>query len=90
METISIFKNFTKVVQSLPLPEIVDLIRGTTYQNRILNIRQAIEKGDQDLADKLKKSLIGFTVAGTFEGGRRLEFLKNYYPYIILDMRIKG
>ena len=86
MESISIFKNFTKVVQSLPLPEIVDLIRGTTYQKRILNIRQAIEKEDMDLADKFKKSLIGFTVAGAFEGGRRMEYLKQYYPFIILDI----
>ena len=86
MESISIFKNFTKVVQSIPLPEIVDLIRGTTYQKRIINIRQAIQNEDSVLADKLKKSLIGFTVAGTFEGGRRLEYLKQYYPFIILDI----
>ena len=86
MHSISIFKSFTEVVQCLTLSEIVALIRGTTYQKSIINIRRLIDTQDKESADKLKKRLLGFTVSGMFEGGRRMEFLKQYNPYVILDI----
>ena len=86
MHQITILKNFTEVVQHLLLPEVVALIRGANYQKEILSIRQAINDQDKDLADKLKKRLLGFTVSGRFEGGRRMEYLKQYNPFVILDI----
>ena len=45
-----------------------------------------MENNDKEKADKLKKKLVAFTVSGMFEGGRRLSFLKNYNPFVILDI----
>jgi hypothetical protein len=86
MEKISVFKNFTREVAVRTLSEIVQGVRGTHYKEAVFKIREAVERGDKEEADKLKKKLLAFTVSGEFSGGRKMEFLKKYNPFVILDI----
>ncbi len=86
MEKITIFQHFTKVIGHQSLPEIIEEIQGDFFKVPISKIREALNNGNKELADHLKKRLMGFTVSGKFEAGRRLEFLKTYHPFVILDL----
>ncbi|MFK7808365.1 MAG: BT4734/BF3469 family protein [Saprospiraceae bacterium] len=86
MNNISVFKNFTKEIGCRTLSQIVLGVRGTHYKEAVFQIRKAIEQGDKEAADKLKKGLLAFTVSGAFSGGRRMEFLQVYNPFVILDI----
>ena len=65
------------------LSQIVTGIRGNHYKEAIFQISKAVGRGDKEETDKLKKGLLGFTVSGEFSGGRRMEFLKKYNPFVI-------
>jgi hypothetical protein len=86
VENISLFKSFIKDVGTRTLSEIVSGIRGAHYKEAVFQIRKAVGRGDKEEANKLKKGLLGFTVSGEFSGGRRMEFLKEYNPFVILDI----
>jgi len=86
MERITIFQKFTKIIGQRTLAQIIEAIRIGAYKKEINKIRKAIQRGDKESADQMKKQLLGFTVSGHFDGGRRMEFLRQYYPYIILDI----
>ena len=86
MKNISLFKNFTNIIGNRTLPQIVEAIRGDLYEEAVLEIRDLVGMGDKKKADQLKKELVAFTVSGTFEGGRKLSFLKTYNPFVILDI----
>jgi len=86
MKYISLFKNFTKEIGSRTLSEIIDGIRGDHYKESISKIRELVDLGDQEKVDRLKKRLVAFTVSGLFEGGRKMDYLKTYNPFVILDI----
>ena len=86
MKKISLFKNFTTVIGSRTLAEVVNGIRGNHYKESILKIRELVELGDQEQVDRLKKGLVAFTVSGMFVGGRKMSFLETYNPFVILDI----
>lgn len=86
MKQITIFRNFTQVIGSRTLPEIVGAIQQGVYQEDVLAVRRAVQRGDQKVADETKKQLHAFTVSGRFEGGRTMERLKEYHPLVILDI----
>jgi hypothetical protein len=86
MENISVFKNFIKEIGVRTLSEIVSGIRGVHYKEAIFQIRKSVERGEKEEVDKLKKGLLAFTVSGEFSGGRKMEFLKRYNPFVILDI----
>lgn len=71
MENISLFKNFTKEIGRRCLSQIVQGIRGVHYKEIIFKIRKAIENNQKEEADRMKKTLLGFTVSGMFEGWMR-------------------
>ena len=86
MRNISLFKNFTKEIGSRTLAQIIDGIRGDHYKESITKIRELVDLGDQEKVDRLKKRLVAFTVSGLFEGGRKMDYLKTYNPFVILDI----
>ena len=86
MKQITIFRNFTQVIGSRTLPEILKAIQQGVYQEEVLAVRRAVQRGDQKIADETKKQLHAFTISGRFEGGRTMERLKEYHPLVILDI----
>ena len=86
MKQITIFRNFTQVIGSRTLPEILKAIQQGVYQEEVLAVRRAVQRGDRKVADETKKQLHAFTVSGRFEGGRTMERLTEYHPYVILDI----
>ncbi|MEI7727625.1 MAG: VapE domain-containing protein, partial [Bacteroidota bacterium] len=82
---VSVFKNFNQVEANLDLSVILEQIRSGKYKTRILALRELLRQGKTDEYSSAKKSLPAFTPSGLFEGGRKLEFLKEYTALIILD-----
>ena len=86
MKNISLFENFIKEVGSLSLAKIIEQIRGNKYKKSVSEIRKLVEIGDMERAKQVKKTLVAFTVSGLFEGGPKMDFLKTYNPFVILDI----
>ena len=85
MSKISIFRNFNEVVENKPIEKILDDIKNETFKNQIIHIRKCLQQDKMTAYEKEKKSLPAFTPSGRFEGGRKMEFLKQYVPFLILD-----
>jgi len=83
---VSIFRNFNQVVENLDISVILEQIRSGKYKPRILALRELLRQGKTDEYNDAKRSLPAFTPSGLFEGGRKLEFLKEYSGLIILDI----
>jgi len=80
------FKNFNQVSQNLELGVILDQIRGGKYKGGIFPLRELVRQGKLDEYNDQKRSLPGFTPSGLFEGGRKLQHLKEYSGVIVLDL----
>lgn len=83
---VSIFRNFNEVQENLELYIILEQIKVGKYKTQVQNLRELIQQGRVEEYNKKKKSLLAFTPSGLFEGGRKLEFLKEYSGYLILDL----
>ncbi|MFK8008965.1 MAG: DUF3987 domain-containing protein [Saprospiraceae bacterium] len=86
MKQITIFRKFTQVIGSRTLPEILKAIQQGVYREEVLAVRRAVQRGDQKIANETKKQLHAFTISGRFEGGRTMAHLKEYHPFMILDI----
>jgi len=86
MRNISLYENFIREVDSLSLAKIIEQIRGNKYKKTVSEIRKLIEIGDLERAKQVKRTLVAFTVSGSFEGGPKMVFLKAYNPFVILDI----
>lgn len=85
MASSSIFNNFKDPIDTRGLIMMMkDIINGK-YKDQVLPTRQALQDGNKDLYDKLKRKLPAFTPSGVFEGGRKMEFLKMYSGFVHLD-----
>lgn len=82
---VSIIKGFNKVIENQPISVILEQIKGGSFRAEVESLRKLLKSGDQKEYDKQKKSLLAFTPLGTFSGGRKQEFLKEYSGLIILD-----
>jgi len=83
---VSLFKNFNQVSQNLELGVILDQIRGGKYKAKVLALRELVRQGKMDEYNDQKRSLPGFTPSGLFEGGRKLQHLKEYSGVMVLDL----
>ena len=83
---VTIFKNFTEVVEQQPITSILADIKNGKYKNGITYLRKSLAENKTDAYDKGKKSLLAFTPSATFVGGRKLEFIKDYTGILILDI----
>ena len=86
MKEISIFKNFTKVVDNIDLETIADLIRNGKFKGKVVKLQKLLSNNDDKEYTKQKKSLVAFTPSGKFKGGRTMDFLLEYNKIIILDI----
>ncbi len=86
MNEISIFEHFNKVVANNTLDIIVEQIRIGTFKEPVEKLRLLLQQGNEKEYTASKKSLPAFTPCGKFDGGRKLEFLKEYSRIIILDL----
>jgi len=83
---VSVFKNFNQVEANLNISVILEQIRSGKYKARIQALRELLRQGKTGEYSSAKRSLPAFTPSGLFEGGRKLEFLKEYSGLIILDI----
>ena len=83
---ISIFRKFNQVEENIDLPVILEQIRSGKYKAKIESLRELISQGRNEEFTETKRTLPAFTPSGVFEGGRKLEFLKEYSGYLILDL----
>lgn len=74
-----------KVVAPLTMEAIVEMIKGDTFKQSVTQIRKLLAMGKKEDADKLKKSLSGFTGSGTFFAKRKGENLDKYSQCLVLD-----
>ena len=86
MKEISIFKNFTKVVDNKDLETIADLIRNGKFKDKVAELQKLLSEDKEKEYKKQKKSLVAFTPSGKFKGGRTMDFLLEYNKTIILDI----
>ncbi len=85
MASSSIFKNFKDPIETKGLLMMMKDIIGGKYKEQVLLARQALQEGNKELYDKLKRKLPAFTPSGVFEGGRKMEYLKMYSGFVHLD-----
>lgn len=83
---VTLFKNFSEVVEHKSLPAILEEIRTGKYKHAIVYLRKSLAEKKEEAYNKAKKSLPAFTPSGKFVGGRKLEFLAEYSNCIILDI----
>ena len=83
---VSLFRNFNQVEENLEIGVILEQIRSGKYKARVQALRELLRQGKSEEYDAAKRSLPAFTPSGLFDGGRKLEFLKEYSGLIILDL----
>ena len=83
---VSLFRNFNQVEENLEIGVILEQIRSGKYKARVQALRELLRQGKSEEYDSAKRSLPAFTPSGLFDGGRKLEFLKEYSGLIILDL----
>jgi len=85
MASSTIFKKFNQPIENKAILLITKDIAEGKYKDLVEPIRMAIGMGKVDRVDRLKKDLPAFTPSGTFEGGRKMEYLKMYSGFVHLD-----
>lgn len=86
MATATIFKGFNNPIENKSLIVLTKEIKEGKYKEEVEKVTALVQQGKKEEADKLKKQLLAFTPSATFEGGRKLEYLKQYSQFIILDL----
>jgi predicted P-loop ATPase len=86
MKELSIFKGFNKVAGHKTYETIAEIIRSSKYKEKIEILQNLLLQGKKKEYSNQKKVLPAFTTSGKFEGGRKMNFLKEYSKIIILDI----
>ena len=68
------------------LDDTLKAIGSGAWKKQIEKLRECLSQGNQAGFEQLKKSLPAFTPSGIFAGGRKLEYLKEYSGFVILDI----
>jgi hypothetical protein len=82
---LSIFQNFTTIIENKPFADILTDIKTGKYRGPVTYIRKCLQEQKLESYEKAKKGLPAFTPSGQFEGGRNQETLKKYSGIIVLD-----
>lgn len=82
---LSIFQNFTTIIENKPFVDILTDIKSGKYIRQVTYIRKCLEANKTESYEKAKKGLAAFTPSGLFEGGRNQKALKKYSGIIVLD-----
>jgi hypothetical protein len=86
MASATIFKGFNNPLENKSLIILTKEIKEGKYKDDVQKVTGLASQGKKEEADKLKKQLLAFTPSAIFEGGRKLEYLKQYSQYIIVDL----
>lgn len=86
MSAVTIYKNFIHPESIKRLMEILDIIKGDTYKEKVNKIRNLLAEGKKEEADAMKKTLPAFTPSCRCEGGRDINKVVYYTGFIILDI----
>lgn len=86
MASSTIFKQFNIPIEDKSLIVITKEIIEGKYKTEVEQVRAAVQAGNKEEADKLKKQLLAFTPSATFSGGRKMEHFVSYSQFIILDI----
>ncbi|WP_181308505.1 VapE domain-containing protein [Rufibacter sp. XAAS-G3-1] len=86
MSLISLFKNFTQVLEDRPLGGILHSIQDGAYRSQVEAVRSLLVQGKKNEYEQAKKSLPAFTPSGRYMGGRKLEHLRVYSGVVALDL----
>lgn len=72
-------------IKTATIQQVLDCIQKGFWEKKIAPIRQAINEGQQEKADGLKKTLPAFTISATFKERRKKENIESYSGLIHLD-----
>lgn len=86
MIEVTMFSNFKNCRGNHPLTAIAGEIQNGKYEIPVSLHRTALTAGDKDTAERIKKTLMAFTVSATYRETRRIEHLSRYNPLQILDI----
>jgi hypothetical protein len=87
---VTLFHNFSVNAGSIPLVNILQDVKNGVHATVINTLRQSVEKGDKSNAERIKKSLPGFTASAQYSGARKPENIVEYSGIIILDIDHAG
>ncbi|MDY3520583.1 BT4734/BF3469 family protein [Riemerella anatipestifer] len=83
---VDMWNNYILKSETIPLNEIVEIIKSMQYEKKVKTIRTYLKNGDKENANKLKNNLPAFTVSGIFDTNRDKGNLIKYYGLVILDI----
>lgn len=86
MASATLFKGFNKPIENISLIILTKQIKDGKYKDEVEKVTALVREGKKEEADRLKKQLLAFAPSGTFEGGRKQEYLTQYSQLIILDL----
>lgn len=86
MASTTLFKQFNIPIENKSLIVTTKEIIDGKYKNEVELVRSAIQRGNKEEADRLKKQLLAFTPSATFSGGRKMDHFVSYSQFIILDI----
>jgi hypothetical protein len=86
MKNVSIFKNYSTLVEDKNIDEIINEIKEGKFKTEVESIRQLYTSGNKDEADAKKKQLLGFTPSATFKTLRKAHLAGVYSKFVVLDI----
>ena len=86
MKNVSIFKNYSTLVEDKNLDEIIKEIKEGKFINEVQIIRQLFASGKDNEADAKKKQLLSFTPSATFKTHRKADLAGVYTNFVVLDI----
>jgi hypothetical protein len=85
MYTVSVIKNFKKIIENVSIFEIFQRIRMGGYATFVKPLRRLYNEGNLEAYNRAKSMLLAFTPAGKFLGERKGENIADYSHFIVLD-----
>jgi len=82
---LSIFQNFTTIIENKLFADILTDIKTGKYRAPVTYIRKCLQEQKLESYEKGKKGLPAFTHTANSEGGRKQETITNYSGIIVLD-----
>jgi len=83
---VTIYEGFNKNRGDFPLLAILNGIRDGRWSKTVVAIREALQAGDNEKADRMKKGLPAFTFSANYTGSRKKDSMSHYTGLIMLDI----
>jgi len=82
----TVFEQFSRNKGTYLVVIILKGIKNGRWAEVINQLQRALADGETEKAERLKKSLPGFTVSATYTGARKKDFFDEYSGILILDI----